>query len=76
MSIKVILTVKESQKKENSGNYWYYTSRGVVEVPTNMAEIHASKIDDIINLKLKEYQFDEVTIIFNNREESKNETTN
>lgn len=72
--IVVRLTIKESQRREGTNNYWYYTKQGVVEIPTNVAEIHAVNIDAIIQLGLKEYQFDEVTVIFNNREED--ETTN
>lgn len=72
--IVVKLTIKESQKREGTNNYWYYTKQGVIETPANVAEIHAVNIDAIIQLGLKEYQFDEVTITFNNREED--ETAN
>lgn len=72
--IIVKLTIKESQKREGTNNYWYYTKQGVVETPANIAEIHAVNIDAIIQLGLKEHQFDEVTITFNNREED--ETAN
>jgi hypothetical protein len=72
--IVVRLTIKESQRREGTNNYWYYTKQGVIETPANVAEIHAVNIDAIIQLGLKEYQFDEVTITFNNREED--ETAN
>lgn len=72
--IVVRLTIKESQRREGTNNYWYYTKQRVIETPANVAEIHAVNIDAIIQLGLKEYQFDEVTVIFNNREED--ETAN
>lgn len=72
--IAVKLIIKESQRREGTNNYWYYTKQGVIEIPVNMAEIHAVNINAIIELGLKEYQFDEITIIFNNREED--ETAN
>ena len=73
--VTVRLLIKESQKNEHD-QYWFTIKDAPCITHSNSYEIHLLNIDDLIRLRLKESQFDEVTLIYNLRNEETNEETN
>lgn len=73
--VTVRLLIKESQKNEHD-QYWFTIKDAPCITPSNSYEMHLLNIDDLIRLKLKESQFDEVTVIYNLRNEEINEEIN